>query len=76
MWLRMVPKQPIVCLESLPRVTGKDWTEWTRVLALDLPGKCGVLPLIDFLMQRYDLNPTWARLIALEYVLGSNQHVN
>jgi hypothetical protein len=72
----MVPKQPVVCLESLSSSTGKSWDDWTRVLAVDLPHKCGVLPLIDFLMQRYGLKATWAQLIALEYVLGSSQHVN
>ena len=76
MWLRMVAKQPVLCLDSLHQATGKSWGEWHGVLAMDLQQKCGVLSLTDFLMQRYNLSVATAKFIAMEYVLGIRQSVN
>ena len=76
MWLRMVAKQPVLCLDSLHQATGKSWDEWHGVLAMDLQQKCGVQSLTDFLMERYSLSAATAQFIAMEYVLGTSQSVN
>jgi len=79
MWLRMVSKYPHYSLDSLPRATGKSWDEWVRIITTGLQQKCGVLPLAEDLINEYGLNASWAQMIALEYVLGTQrrpQHLN
>jgi hypothetical protein len=70
MWLRMVHKSPRHSPDALPQTTGKTWSEWVRILNSSLPQPCGVLPVIQYLQSEYALEPVWAQMIALRYVLG------
>ncbi len=70
MWLRMVNHYPKSSIDALPNNTGRSWYEWVNVLNNDPECRCGISPLIEYLMTAYNLDPVCAQTIALEYVLG------
>ncbi len=63
---------PVFSVDGLPVATGKSWEEWEYILNTGIDHTCGVLPVAQFLLNRYDLDMSWAQLIALEYVLGNH----
>lgn len=74
MWLRMVSKYPQFSIDGVPHATGKSWNEWERILKSGLQRKCGVQPVIEYLVNEHKLKPNWAQTIACQYVLGQPQH--
>jgi len=69
MWLRMVNKSSQYSQETLPYTTGRTWDEWVALLDAGIQRKCGITPVMQYLIDEYNLNPTWARKMAIQYVL-------
>ena len=65
----MVNHYPKSSIESLPNFTGKTWNEWVDILSNDPESRCGIPPLIEYLMTAYNLDPECAQTIAIEYVM-------
>ena len=69
MWLRMVGNSRAKLQGNMPYATGKTWDEWVVVLNAGIQRKCGITPVMQYLIDEYKLNPAWARKIAIQYVL-------
>jgi hypothetical protein len=65
----MVSKSHQYSQENLPYKTGRTWDEWVALLDAGIPRKCGINPVMQYLIDEYKLNPTWARKLAIQYVL-------
>jgi hypothetical protein len=66
----MISKYSHYSQATLPQTTGRTWEEWVAVLDAGIPRKCGITPVMQYLIDEYRLKPTVARKIAIQYVLS------
>ena len=69
MWSQMIGKTAQYSQEMLPYMTGRTWDEWVALLEAGIQRKRGITPVMQYLIDKYKLNPAWARKMAIQYVL-------
>ncbi len=69
MWSQMIVKTPQYSKKTLLYTTGRTWDEWVALLEAGIQRKRGITPVMQYLVDKYKLNPAWARKMAIQYVL-------